>query len=179
MVPMKDKQAADKREVDRVAAALHQAEERRFAAFRALEDARAALSEARRNASVNAVAQALGEESASVMTVVDGRREVERLEAEYEDPKALVSALVQTGHAARMSLEIAKLTVNSALKEVLQISIEVKAEVARFRAAVAAFAKAEATMKPCGGQARFLCRSNTRASSARTTATTWRRMQNG
>jgi hypothetical protein len=134
-------------EVERVSAALHRAKESRFAAFQALEDARENLAKSRSEAAINAAARYLGEAPLSDLRIPDGRREVERLESEFEDEKVLIAALEQRLHEAKSRLGYAEMSVERCLTEALQVSPEVEAAVAAFRDAVREFATREATMR--------------------------------
>jgi hypothetical protein len=134
-------------EVSRVGEAMSRAEEARFAAFQALEDARENLAASRKEAAVNAAARYLGEAPLSDLRIPDCRREIERLEGEFEEAKVLLAALEQRDHDAKTSLVYAEMTVERCLQEALQVSPEVEAAVAAFRASVQAFAKHEATMR--------------------------------
>jgi hypothetical protein len=141
------KRDAVQAEVSRVSAALHHAEAARFAAFRELDDARMGLAEARKNAAIDAASRVLGEPLQSNVSVVDLRREIERLESEHAEAKMLLGALEQRLFDAKGSLDLAELGVDGALCEALQVDPAVEAAVAAFRASVQAFVKHEATMR--------------------------------
>jgi hypothetical protein len=143
-IAKRDERAA---EVSRIQTALSAAEAARFSAFLRLDDARAGLAKSRREAAINAAARYLGEEPLSDLRIPEGRREVERLEAELEDAKVLLAALEQRLHDAKSSLEYREMDVDRCLPEAVQGEPAVERAVSDFVKAAQAYRDATATVR--------------------------------